>query len=961
MFICIYAGGMPFNGETIPSGKSLGGSESAAYYMAKELARLGHSVLMFTDSREPGRWDGVQYEWVGERSERAPLGERFHFVMNAPYDVLIIQRVPHGFSFPYNSKLNIWWLHDLALYRSYGQVQNSLIHTDVVLTVSEFHRRQVCGVYDLPKDRVVATTNGVDYSVFDKVNAIGYEREPMSLLYTARPERGLENLVAPGGIMERLPECRLYVCTYDHVVQQMVPFYNYLRQCASRLKNVVMLPSLGKAELAVREAQAMLHVYPTTFEDTSCIAALEAQAAGTPFVSSEIAALPETLRDGGAVLLPLRKKKVDPQLFADTVRSLLADKVRWKSLHEKALAKRQPWEDAARQWDSLFRERLAAKSSDPDRLKAHLEHYSDVVAADKAGFDLGDKYRFYYQNDYAAHYERYYEYEKNRGVNYGPESLDGNARFESVCNAVGKMLGEKKELRILDYGCAHGHYVMNLRRRFPQIKELVGEDISQSNIDIAEKWAKDDKADNVRFYCGEAGKNKLGIIDKFDVVMANEVLEHVPDPKGLVEKLMAYLSPDGTMLCTVPYGAWEAIGYKQHPGWRAHIHHLERADLLEMFGRQKDYRLLAIPGGYQLGHYLFTFRKSDEPLGEIDYARKLREQAPRETLSVCIIAKDAEHTLGKTLKQVSEIADEIIVGIDDTTTDGTFALAGKFGAKCLAIPSPLKIGFDEARNHTVSLATKDWIMWIDADESLEHPENLHKYLRQNCFDGYAIPQHHVGVEPLGVSKTDLPCRLFRNRLGIRFFGMVHEHPEREMNKGISGEGHSNDGGRAAVAVLPDVSILHTGYSTERIRRERFNRNFPLMQQDVKKYPTRILGRTLWLRDLGHLIQYTMERNGGQVTDEVTGMAVEIIEMWRWLVKNKHLRHAVESLPYYSRAVSVLGGGVEFAFNCAASRMNGGAKLDGNTIHGLFSDLADIKNLVSAVTNDRTEILAKKYF
>jgi glycosyltransferase involved in cell wall biosynthesis len=443
--------------------------------------------------------------------------------------------------------------------------------------------------------------------------------------------------------------------------------------------------------------------------------------------------------------------------------------------------------------------------------------------------------------------------------------------------------------------------------------------------------------------------------------MANEVLEHVPDPKGLMKKLMAHLSPDGTMLCTVPYGAWEAIGYSKHPGWRAHIHHLERADLLEMFGKQKEYRLLAIPGGQRLGHYLFTFKQSSEPLGDINYDRKLREQAPRETLSVCIIAKDSEFTLGKTLKQVSEIADEIIVGIDDTTTDKTFEVAGRFGAKCLAIPSPLKIGFDAARNHTVDLATKDWIMWIDADESLEHPENLHKYLRQNCFDGYAIPQHHVGVEPLGVSKTDLPCRLFRNRLGIRFFGMVHEHPEREMNKGISGEGLGSEGGRAAVAVLPDVSILHTGYSTEKIRRERFNRNFPLMQQDVKKYPTRILGRTLWLRDLGHLIQYTMERNGGQVTDEVTGMASEIVEMWRWLVKNRHLRHAVESLPYYSRAVSVLGGGIEFAFNCAASKMNGGAKLDGNTIHGLFNDMADIKNLVSAVTNDRTEIYAKKYF
>ncbi len=41
--IAIYAAGMPFNGDTIPKGKSLGGSESAAYHMAKELRAIWHS------------------------------------------------------------------------------------------------------------------------------------------------------------------------------------------------------------------------------------------------------------------------------------------------------------------------------------------------------------------------------------------------------------------------------------------------------------------------------------------------------------------------------------------------------------------------------------------------------------------------------------------------------------------------------------------------------------------------------------------------------------------------------------------------------------------------------------------------------------------------------------------------------------------------------------------------------
>ena len=58
MHIVIHAAGLPFNGQTIPSGESLGGSESAAYFMAKELVELGHKVVCFTNSKDMGKFDG---------------------------------------------------------------------------------------------------------------------------------------------------------------------------------------------------------------------------------------------------------------------------------------------------------------------------------------------------------------------------------------------------------------------------------------------------------------------------------------------------------------------------------------------------------------------------------------------------------------------------------------------------------------------------------------------------------------------------------------------------------------------------------------------------------------------------------------------------------------------------------------------------------------------------------------
>ena len=244
MIIAIWAGGMPFNGLTIPSGKSLGGSESGAYYMAKELANLGHNVVVFTNSQQGGAWDGVLYEYHGKVSEHFPLGDRFHMVMQAPYDVLVVQRHPLAFSHMHNSKLNIWWLHDLALHRQSVTAQNHLCNIDQVLTVSEFHRQQVSKVYGIDENYITPTINAVDYESFKGLEK--YEREPRSLVFGARPERGLENLVAEGGIMEMLKDCHLYVCGYDNTVPQMRAYYEYLWGRCEELPNVTNMGSLGK-------------------------------------------------------------------------------------------------------------------------------------------------------------------------------------------------------------------------------------------------------------------------------------------------------------------------------------------------------------------------------------------------------------------------------------------------------------------------------------------------------------------------------------------------------------------------------------------------------------------------------------------------------------------------------------------------------------------------------------------
>lgn len=216
--------------------------------------------------------------------------------------------------------------------------------------------------------------------------------------------------------------------------------------------------------------------------------------------------------------------------------------------------------------------------------------------------------------------------------------------------------------------------------------------------------------------------------------------------------------------------------------------------------------------------------------------------ALRQSLALCMIVKDAADTLAQAVKSAAEISDEIVIGVDDTTTDDTVAICRELGATVVPIESPLATGFDAARNAVMEHAAADWLLWLDSDEVLDKACNLSKYLQESPIEAFALPQHHLAAEPVGLLKTDYPARLFRNHKGFRLFGLIHEHPEKSLNGGL---------GRAVK--ITDTAIIHQGYLNEDIRRRRFARNWPLLQRDRAQYPKRHLGQMLWLRDLAHLV------------------------------------------------------------------------------------------------------------
>lgn len=190
------------------------------------------------------------------------------------------------------------------------------------------------------------------------------------------------------------------------------------------------------------------------------------------------------------------------------------------------------------------------------------------------------------------------------------------------------------------------------------------------------------------------------------------------------------------------------------------------------------------------------------------------------TISICLIVKNEEKDLPRCLNSIKEIADEIVI-VDTGSTDNTIEIAKSFGAK--VIKHPWKDDFSDARNKSIENATKDWIVFLDADEEItkEEGKNLKLIINDEKndakFEGYYLRLVNVidGVE-VGDS---IVFRAFRNRPEYRFKGRMHEQiiTSVENLKGPQSVGSTA------------VKILHYGYDPKFFDQlEKSKRNIGLL-------------------------------------------------------------------------------------------------------------------------------------
>lgn len=107
------------------------------------------------------------------------------------------------------------------------------------------------------------------------------------------------------------------------------------------------------------------------------------------------------------------------------------------------------------------------------------------------------------------------------------------------------------QLRVLDVGCGYGYTSVELAR---QCRQVVGIDASNMLIEHARVLRLQSQLRNIEFYCHPA--EELHDIAHYDLVILDNVLEHLPDQPAALRRISQSLKPGGVVFILVPNKLW---------------------------------------------------------------------------------------------------------------------------------------------------------------------------------------------------------------------------------------------------------------------------------------------------------------------------------------------------------------------------------------------------------------------
>jgi glycosyltransferase involved in cell wall biosynthesis len=184
------------------------------------------------------------------------------------------------------------------------------------------------------------------------------------------------------------------------------------------------------------------------------------------------------------------------------------------------------------------------------------------------------------------------------------------------------------------------------------------------------------------------------------------------------------------------------------------------------------------------------------------------------TLSVCMIVRDEEKIIASTIKNLWQIADEIIL-VDTGSIDNTRQMAERLG--CRVFYYAWDFNFSNARNESLKHAKGDYILWFDADDYINE-QTVFKILQlkkeiKNHYYVFTLENTNWIPDTLNlIGYVNTPqIRMFKRNKNILFNGRLHEQLNFKNTMLQRKE-------------LLSIVIYHQGYQNQEVLLKKIRRN-----------------------------------------------------------------------------------------------------------------------------------------
>jgi glycosyltransferase involved in cell wall biosynthesis/2-polyprenyl-3-methyl-5-hydroxy-6-metoxy-1,4-benzoquinol methylase len=275
----------------------IGGSELMAIEMSKRLAGLGHRVRLYNSCGESGEgiYDGVEYRSTNK-------------FQDLKCDVLVVSRRADYLAEKFNieAKIKLLWTHDVT---PICYTNELLLKADRILCLSNWHKQFVMEQCNVNSEHIIVTRNGVDLSRFENKNI---QRDRYKCICTSSPDRYLYSLLQMWPkIKECVPKANLILGYGWYNWEQMAKSNKGHMDLINLLKNTIkeMEPlgvtfkgRMNQEELSNELLSSSLWLFPSHFTETYCVSAAEMTAAGVKMITSDLAALKETVGARGTLI-----------------------------------------------------------------------------------------------------------------------------------------------------------------------------------------------------------------------------------------------------------------------------------------------------------------------------------------------------------------------------------------------------------------------------------------------------------------------------------------------------------------------------------------------------------------------------------------------------------------------------------------------------------------------------------